>query len=324
MTDSVSLARRLPSAGLLGFADEVGVGAPVRVVGGKTQWGTGRTFMSSAREVRAPSSIVSVEPAELIIRCGAGTTWEELDAALESEGMLSPLDATQPMATVGGLLSVGESGFRRLRYGHIRDLLLEATYVSAAGELTKTGAPVVKNVSGYDLCRLLVGSLGTLGLIGEVVLRCRPRPEVLTWMCSRAVDPFVVYRSTYQPSCIAWNGDCTYVCFEGSAADVRSRVEGLRTLASDWEESPKPEIPSGRSVARRPKELRNSPNEFSGLRWLVEIGVGIVHLNGVDDQVDNAVRLLTSIELNPCSQQLNKKLKNAFDPTGRLNPGVTP
>src|SRR5207237_3236629 len=79
-------------------------------------------------------------------------------------------------ATVGGVLAVGRSGLRRLRFGPVRDTLLEARYVSAEGRLVKAGGPTVKNVSGFDLCRLLVGSLGTLGLLGAVVLRCRPRP----------------------------------------------------------------------------------------------------------------------------------------------------
>ena len=78
-------------------------------------------------------------------------------------------------------MAVGRSGLRRLGYGPVRDALLQARYVSAAGELVKAGGPTVKNVSGFDLCRLLVGSRGTLGFIGDVILRTRPRARFEQW-----------------------------------------------------------------------------------------------------------------------------------------------
>src|SRR5207247_4197918 len=102
-------------------------------------------------------------------------------------------------ATVGGVLAVGRSGLRRLRFGPIRDVLLEARYVSAEGRLVKAGGPTVKNVSGFDLCRLLVGSLGTLGLLAEVVLRCRPLPAESRWLAGEA-DPLGLLRRPYRPS----------------------------------------------------------------------------------------------------------------------------
>src|SRR5206468_8580471 len=128
------------------------------------------------REVRAPAGVASFEPAEMTVRCGAGTTVAELDAALAEHGQCVALPDWDG-GTVGGVLAVGRSGVRRLGYGPVRDALLEARFVSAEGRLVKAGGPTVKNVSGFDLCRLLVGSLGTLGLIGEVVLRTRPLPE---------------------------------------------------------------------------------------------------------------------------------------------------
>ena len=75
-------------------------------------------------------------------------------------------------------LAVGHSGIRRLGWGPVRDTVLEVRYVSADGRLIKGGGPTVKNVSGYDLPRLFVGSLGTLGIIAEVVLRTRPVPAL--------------------------------------------------------------------------------------------------------------------------------------------------
>ena len=88
--------------------------------------------------------------------CGAGTLVAELDDALVGYGQCV---AIPPHGTVGGALAVGRSGMRRLGYGPVRDTLLQARYVSAAGDVVKAGGPTVKNVSGFDLCRLLVGSL---------------------------------------------------------------------------------------------------------------------------------------------------------------------
>ena len=322
-TSSRPQARSEPSAALCSFAEEIGDHGPVRVAGGKTQWSIGRgsegvDAHADVREVRAPSGIVSLEPAELIVRAGAGTTWGELDAALADAAMACPVDGLHADATLGGLFSVGHSGFRRIRYGHIRDLLLEARYVTASGELVKAGAPVVKNVSGFDMCRLLVGSLGTIGLIGEVVLRCGPRPPVTTWLVSTVVDPFAVQRQLYQPSFVGWTGVATYVCLEGSAIEVNADTAALRSIASDWSETAKPEIPGGSRVARRPSELRSAPSDFPVGTWLAEIGVGVVHL-------DSSVAIAPEgVQLDPAVRALNVELKRAYDPTGRLNPGVTP
>src|SRR6185503_4841680 len=102
----------------------------------------------------------------------------DLAAALAEAGQGVSLPMT---GTVGGALALGHSGIRRLGDGPIRDALLECHYVSAAGEVVKAGGPTVKNVSGFDLCRLLVGSRGTLGFIGSVILRTRPLAQRSQW-----------------------------------------------------------------------------------------------------------------------------------------------
>ncbi len=321
---SVSLARSNASAGMQDFASEVGAEGPVRVIGGRTQWNRGRTTTPagqtsdiSIREVRAPTGAISVEPAELIVRVDAGTLWGDLDRTLESAGMLCPLDAPDETSTVGGVLSVGESGFRRLRYGHIRDLLLEARYVNSAGLIVKAGAPVVKNVTGFDLCRLLVGSIGTLGLIGEVVLRCRPRPQQQLWFESATANPFDVRDRLYQPSFIGWTGDKTCVCIEGSSVEISAERTSLGTTAVDWAECGPYTIPLGRRISLRPSDLRRAREEFAGQMWLAEIGVGVVHLGGT--ALPEAKPALSA-----SVQQLNLDLKRAYDPSGRFNPGVQP
>ena len=124
----------------------------------------------------------------MTVRVRAGTTVADLDDALAEVGQTVALPAW-PGATVGGVLAVGHSGIRHLGWGPVRDTVLEVRYVSAEGAVVKAGGPTVKNVSGFDLCRLLVGSLGTLGLIAEVVLRTRPLPAAERWV-SGVADPF--------------------------------------------------------------------------------------------------------------------------------------
>lgn len=306
----MSIGLRSHGAALLAFAEEVGADGPVTVRGGGTQWEVGGAVDPSAREVRAPAGGIEVEPAELIVRCGAGTPVAELDRALLAAGLDCPIDPRSPdLATVGGVLSVGHSGVRRLRYGHVRDLLLEARYVAADGRLVRAGAPVVKNVTGYDLCRLLVGSLGTLGLLGEVVLRCRPRAATRRWLRSSDADPFAVRRVVHDPSSVLWDGSVTWVLLEGSIVEVDAAARSLTTAGTGWTESDAPDLPPHR-WSTTPGAIRSLvAGSAPAGHWVAEIGVGTIH-------ADTAPPLRT-VE----RPDLHDAVKAAYDPTGRLNPG---
>src|SRR6185503_3640544 len=118
-------------------------------------------------------------PADMTASAQAGMPLRALQDRLAEAGQWLALDPpTEPDgATLGGLLATGESGPRRLRYGALRDLVIGVTLVLSDGTLARAGGHVIKNVAGYDLTKLMYGSLGTLGLIAEVVLRLHPRPE---------------------------------------------------------------------------------------------------------------------------------------------------
>jgi FAD/FMN-containing dehydrogenase len=168
----------------------------VVAVGARTHWDVGDPTTGGV-EVQAPGGIVTYDPAELTVTVGAGITVGELNAVLGEAGQECPLDARAPEATVGGTLATGLSGPRRLRYGPLRDRLLEVRFVTADGRLVKGGGPTVKNVTGYDVPRLLVGSMGTIGVIVQVTLRCQPRARVARWITTRA-DPFEARRRMFR------------------------------------------------------------------------------------------------------------------------------
>src|SRR5437763_3367924 len=181
----------------------VAIADAVVPVGARTQWETGN-LPGDATELRAPAGVGRYEPEDLTVTVGAGTTCAELDAVLAERGQECALDPRDASATVGGVVACGLSGVRRLRHGPLRDQVLEVRFVTADGRLVKGGGPTVKNVTGYDLPRLLVGSLGTIGVLVQVTLRCQPEPPTSAWFVTDA-DPFAVRRSLYRPSCLAWD-----------------------------------------------------------------------------------------------------------------------
>jgi glycolate oxidase FAD binding subunit len=292
------------------FAAEVGTADPVVAVGGRTQWSVGGDPDPSAREVGAPSGVVRHEPAEMIVRVRAGTTVAELVAALADGGQTVALDpADSQQATVGGVLAVGQSGPRRLGWGPVRDTLLEARFVSAEGRLIRAGGPVVKNVTGFDLCRLLVGSLGTIGLLAEVVLRVRPRPPVSIWLRGPGDDPDRLRQRLFRPSSILWDGADCWVLLEGHPADVDAEIAAIGNGFEPVEQPPA--LPNAGRWSVSPSAIRELVTTLGPRTFVAEIGVGIVH--AATAQPPRRVERGTAA--------IHRRIKTHFDPTGRLNPG---
>ena len=266
-----------------------------------TGLGTRGGPVQGVRTVRPPAGIEWIQADEMTMRCGAGTAVADVDAALAEVGQCVALP---PEGTVGGALSVGQSGIRRLGYGPVRDVLLQACYVSDGGEVVQAGGPTVKNVSGFDLCRLLVGARGTLGFLGDVILRTRPRPAHSQWFTVEVDDPFPTFTRLYRPASVLWNGSRLWALLEGHPDDVAAQAASCSLAPCDGP----PALPTGSRRLVRPTKVGSLTGEF-----VAEIGVGVVHHGdpmAVDHPLESSVTKLT------------RRIKAEFDPTGRLNPGV--
>lgn len=279
------------------FAAEVGTEGPVTIAGLATRGGP----VDGVRTVMAPVGVAEVQPEEMTVRCGAGTPMEVLDAAL---AVHSQAVAIPPSGTVGGALAVGQSGLRRLGYGPVRDTLLQVRYVNAVGELVKAGGATVKNVSGFDLCRLMVGARGTLGFLAEVILRTRPRAPFEQWYVTDR-PPADVQRELYRPTSLLWDGTCVWALLEGHADDVAAQAaaSGLEPTGDP------PSLPTGGRWSLPPSEL---PRLAGTGRFVAELGIGVVHHEHPAPER----------HVDPAIADLHRRIKHEFDPTGRLNPGV--
>ena len=145
--------------------------------GTKQLWGRGKAphiFLSLARLNR----VIEHPWQDLTCTVQAGCTWSSLQRTLAKHGQFVALDPLfSDRATVGGILATNDSGALRQRYGSLRDLVIGMTLVLPDGTIARTGGKVVKNVAGYDLCKLLTGSLGTLAVITEANFRLYPLPQ---------------------------------------------------------------------------------------------------------------------------------------------------
>ncbi|MCX6521932.1 MAG: FAD-binding protein [Actinobacteria bacterium] len=287
---------------LTAFAAEVGTDDPVTIAGLGTRDGA----VAGVRCVSAPSGIEWIQADEMTVSCGAGTPVDELSAALAEVGQRTVLPAG---GTVGGALAVGRSGIRRLGDGAVRDVLLQTHYVGADGVVVKAGGPTVKNVSGFDVCRLLVGSQGTIGFLGDVILRTRPIAPHSAWFTAATDDPMAVFAAVHRPVAVLWDGISVHVLLEGHHLDVAEQATRTGLVASDGP----PTLPGGRHAVRPADVLAVT----SGLRpgaFVAELGMGIVRADA---------DAIPPTPVDPGVAAISRRVKEGFDPTGRLNPGRT-
>lgn len=180
-------------------------------LGGRTQLGFGLppTRPGFGLDLTGLSQVIDYPARDMTITVQAGIRVAELQRLLAAEGQRLPIDVPHPdRATLGGAIATNASGPRRLGAGTLRDYVIGITTVNDAGQETKAGGRVVKNVAGYDLCKLHTGALGTLGVVTQVTLKVRPIPEaqaLLTFGCDDASLDSVLqhlHTSRTRPGCV--------------------------------------------------------------------------------------------------------------------------
>lgn len=203
MTDTVQIS---DEAGLVAaVAAAVGEGTRLDVAGRGTKRGIGRPVSADRRlDLSGFSGVTLYEPEELVFTARPGTPVREIEAMLAQRRQMlafEPMDSGPLMGapagegTLGGLFACNLSGPRRLSHGAVRDHALGIRAVSGRGEVFKSGGRVMKNVTGYDLPRMLAGSFGTLAVMSEITLKVLPTPETQETLLVFGLDPVASARA---------------------------------------------------------------------------------------------------------------------------------
>jgi glycolate oxidase FAD binding subunit len=211
-----------------------GTGTRLRLRGGGTKDWYGQAPAGEVLDTRAYGGIVDYEPSELVVTARCGTPLAELEQALASRNQMLAFEPPHfGAATVGGMVAAGLSGPRRQGAGALRDFVLGVDLVDGRGELLHFGGKVMKNVAGYDVSRLLAGSLGTLGLIAGVSLKVLPRPVCEATLLfelgqQEALDKLSDWTGRALPvSSSAWQDGRLALRLSGAGAAVNAAVQEL-------------------------------------------------------------------------------------------------
>jgi glycolate oxidase FAD binding subunit len=239
---------------------------PLEIIGHGSKRGIGHAMATNAvLDVSALNAITAYEPNELIVTLQAGAPLADVLSLIDAKNQqfafepmnTAPLLGTPALGTIGGMIAAGLAGPRRIKAGGARDHLLGAHAVSGFGDSFKTGGKVVKNVTGYDLCKLLAGSWGTLSVMTEVTLKVMPKPEAERTLLLRGLDdaaankamtvalgsPFDVSGAAHLPTSafrtkIEGLGDqgeaLTVLRLEGITASAAHRAGSLRELLAPF------------------------------------------------------------------------------------------
>ena len=218
-------------------------GMPLRLRGGGSKDFYGQPPHGEILDTRAYSGIVAYEPTELVVTVRCGTPLAELEAVLAEKGQSLPFEPPHfgRDATLGGCVAAGLSGPRRAQAGALRDFVLGVKILDGHADVLNFGGQVMKNVAGYDVPRLMAGSLGTLGLILEVSLKVLPFAVAERTLCFELPQEqalMLLNRWGGQPlpiSASAWVDNLLGVRLSGAAAavDAATHKLGGQLLAED-------------------------------------------------------------------------------------------
>ena len=186
----------------------------------------GRSTQGDPLAVAQHRGIISYEPTELVMTARCGTRLADIEVVLAERGQMLAFEPPHfgPNATLGGAVATGLSGSRRPYAGAVRDVVLGIRFLNGHGEILKFGGEVMKNVAGFDVSRLMVGALGTLGVVLDISIKVLPRPEAdTTLIFAMTPDTALVQMNRWAGQ----NWPLSAACFDGEA--VRIRLSGAKT-----------------------------------------------------------------------------------------------
>ncbi|MBI2924331.1 MAG: FAD-binding oxidoreductase [Verrucomicrobia bacterium] len=289
----------------------------------------------TALDLRALDRVVEYTPEDMTVTVQAGLTLAQLQARLAERGQWLPIDPPQPdRLSIGALLATNASGPRRYGHGTIREHLLGIRVALADGRLIKAGGKVVKNVAGYDLCKLFVGSYGSLGVIAEATFKVQPLPEAEQPVQARCdsldeagklieaivespltpialdlhnVPPATPATSNQQPSPLL----CVILAFAGTREEVDWQLAEARRLGAfeaaelDYETrfrtAASADAPHTLSVL--PSKLTGALRDLGTVTFVARAGNGVVYYRGGPAPPKLAF-----------PRQLTQRVKDAYDP----------
>ena len=324
---------------------------PLRLRGGGTKDFYGNAPRGDVLDTRSHAGIVAYEPTELVVTARCGTPLAELESALAQNRQMLPFEPPHygPGATLGGCIAAGLAGPRRAAAGALRDFVLGVKLIDGRGQLLNFGGQVMKNVAGYDVSRVLAGSLGTLGLIAEASIKLAPKPEVETTLQlelpqPRALEAMNRWASQPLPiTATAWHDDMLMVRLSGSAPGVRAAALNIGGETRDgdvWTEIREQhheffrgDEPLWRLAVASVSPPVDLPGETliewgGALRWLrttapaADIRASASRAKGhatLFRAADKSAGCFSGLE--PVLMRIHRELKAAFDPAGIFNPG---
>ncbi|MBL8383934.1 MAG: glycolate oxidase subunit GlcE [Burkholderiales bacterium] len=348
-------------AGLVDAVKSAGAhGRALRVRGGGSKDFYGQALEGDVLDTRAVRGIVAHEPTELVLTARGGTPLAEVEDVLARAGQMLPFEPPHfgPGATIGGAVAAGLAGPRRAATngytGAIRDFVLGVTLLDGRGEVLRFGGRVMKNVAGYDVSRLIAGSMGTLGVILEVSLKVLPRPPAACTLRlalpdpARAIEQLNAWGGMPLPlTASAYRDGDLALRLEGAESAVKAacrRIGGERVddaaAAAFWtgmREQTDPFFSLPGALWRVAVPSTAVPLGLPGAQ-LVEWGGALRWLKGDADAAlvrrealragghatlfrggDKAVGVFTA--LDPVKARIHARLKAAFDPARVFNRG---
>jgi glycolate oxidase FAD binding subunit len=335
------------------IASATSSGTALRIRGNGTKDWYGQELNGEVLDTTAYSGIVAYDPTELVITARAGTTLREIGAALSEKKQMLAFEPPRfdGMATIGGIVASGLSGPRRQAVGSVRDFVLGSVLMDGKGEVLHFGGQVMKNVAGYDVSRLLTGSLGTLGLLLEVSIKVLPRPFVqhslqFTMSEEDALHQLNVWGGQPLPiSASCWFDGQLYVRLSGAQAAVDAAIAkmgGVEMSAADklWDSLREQDhaffSDATQGLWRVSVPTVAAPLPLPGVqmiewggaqRWL-KTGADAATVRAAATAAGGHATLYKGGDksvgvfqpLAPAVARIHRNLKTAFDPAGIFNP----